>query len=117
MTAKSLTPSRPKTSETVEEKQTHVLNLGGESYRTSTFINFGYILSMSTVKFIDFAQGILVVDGLVDGDEERKGRWQLHSLAQLLMAPVKTTQPFSQVSSASSLQSIPQQLSFIGLIP
>ncbi len=80
-------------------------------------MHFYPALSVSTVEVVDPAQCILVVDGLVNGDEEGEGRWQLNPLTQLLVAPVEATQPLSQIPSACSLQSILQHLGLIGLVP
>lgn len=72
---------------------------------------------VSTVEIVDPAQPIFVVNGLVDCDEKGEGRRQLHPAAQLLVAPMEAAQPFSQIPSASSLQSILQQLGLIELVP
>lgn len=74
-------------------------------------------LSVSTVEVIDSEQCVLVVDGLVDGNEEGEGGGQLDPAAQLLVAPVEAAQSLCQVPPACPLQSILQQLGLIGLVP
>lgn len=75
------------------------------------------ILAVAAIKLVDSSQGLLVIYSLVDSYEEGEGRGQLDSVAEFLVAPVKTAQPFSQVSAASTLQSILQHFSLIRLIP
>lgn len=75
------------------------------------------ILGVTAIKLIDSPQGLLVIYSLVDSYEKGEGRRQFDSPAEFLVAPVKTSQPLSQVSTASTLQSILQHFSLIRLIP
>lgn len=75
------------------------------------------ILVETAIKLIYSSQGLLVIYCLVDGYEKGEGRGQLDSAAEFLVAPMKTAQPLSQVSTTSMLQSILQHFSLIRLIP
>lgn len=84
----------------------------------SMFYSFpAMILGVTAIKLINSSQGFLVFYSLVDSYEKGEGRRQLDSAAEFLVAPVKTAQPLSQVSPASTLQSILQHFSLIKFIP
>lgn len=75
------------------------------------------ILGVTAIKLINSSQALLVFYSLLDSYEKGEGRGQLDSAAEFLVAPVKTAQPLSQVSPASTLQSILQHFSLIRLNP
>lgn len=75
------------------------------------------ILVVAAIKLIDSSQGLFVIYSLVDSYEKGEGRGQLDSAAEFLVAPVKAMQLLSQVSTASTLQSILQHFSLVRLIP
>lgn len=72
---------------------------------------------VTAIKLIYSFQGLLVIYSLVDSYEKGEGRGQLDSTAEFLVAPVKTMQPFSQVSTSSTFQSTLQHFSLIRIIP
>lgn len=75
------------------------------------------LLVVTAIKLIDSSKGLLVIYSLVNSYEKGEGRGQLDPAAEFLVAPVKTAQPLSQVSTSSTLQSILQHFSLIRLIP
>lgn len=108
----------------VNYKQCWILVLHNWSWGSMSYDNLSIyysspakILVETAIKLINSTQGLFVIYSLVDSYEKGECRRQLDPAAEFLVAPVKTAQPLSQVSTASTLQSILQHFSLIRLIP
>lgn len=75
------------------------------------------VLVITAIKHINPAQGVLVVYGLVDSNDEGEGRGQLDSAAELLVTPVQAAQSLSQITTARTLKTILQKLGFVRFVP
>lgn len=74
-------------------------------------------LVITAIKHINPAQGILVVYGLVDGNDEGEGRGQFDSAAELLVTPMQAAQSLSQITTARPLKTVLQKLGFVRFVP
>lgn len=87
------------------------------SFRLFAHINFFAILVIIAIKHIYPSQGIFVVYGLMDGNDEGEGRGQLDSAAELLVTPVQAAQSLGQVTTARTLKTVLQKLGFVRFVP